>query len=72
MVVVYVDNFMSIVIPVSQYQLHHVANAIMHGIHNVAVPRHEVRRLRGRSRPRLIWSARQPAILSSNAEGNRS
>ncbi len=37
-----------------------------------AVPSHEVRRLRGQSRPWLIQSARQPAILSSNAEGNRS
>ncbi len=40
--------------------------------HPSAVPSHEVRRFRGRSRPRLIRSARQPAILSSNAEGNRS
>jgi hypothetical protein len=37
-----------------------------------AVPSREVRRLRGQSCPRLIWSARQPAILSRNAEGNRS
>ncbi len=37
-----------------------------------AVPSREVRRLRGRSHLRLIWSARQPAILSSNAERNRS
>ncbi len=38
----------------------------------LAVPSHEVRRFRGQSRPRLIWSAHQPAILSSNAEKNRS
>jgi hypothetical protein len=38
MVKVYVDNFMSIVIPVSWEQLRHVANAIMHGIHNVFPP----------------------------------
>jgi hypothetical protein len=37
-----------------------------------AVPSREVPRLRGRSRPRLIRSAHQPAIPSSNAEGNRS
>ncbi len=37
-----------------------------------AVPSRKVRRLRRRSHPRLIWSAHQPAILSSNAEGNRS
>ncbi len=36
-----------------------------------AVPSREVRRLKGQSRPRLIRSARQPAILSSDAEGNR-
>ncbi len=32
---VYVDNFMSIVIPTSKAQLDHVANAIMRGIHDV-------------------------------------
>ena len=32
---VYVDNFMSIVIPTSKAQLDHVANAIMLGIHDV-------------------------------------
>jgi hypothetical protein len=37
-----------------------------------AVPSHEVRRLKGRSRPQPIWSACQPAILSSYAEENRS
>ncbi len=35
MVEVYVDNFMSLVIPVSWEQLPRVANAIMHGIHDV-------------------------------------
>ena len=35
MVEVYVDNCMSFAIPVSQEQLQHVANAIMHGIHDV-------------------------------------
>jgi hypothetical protein len=38
MVEVYVDNFMSLVIPVSWEQLRHVANAIMHGIHDVFPP----------------------------------
>ena len=38
MVEVYVDNFMSLAIPVSQEQLRHVANAIMHGIHGVFPP----------------------------------
>ncbi len=39
MVKVYVDNFMSIVIPVSQEQLQHVARAIMTGIiHDVFSP----------------------------------
>ena len=32
---VYVDDFMSIVIPMSKTQLDHVANGIMRGIHNV-------------------------------------
>jgi hypothetical protein len=32
---VYVDNFMSIVIPTSQEQLTHVATAVMSGIHDV-------------------------------------
>ena len=32
---VYVDDFMSIVIPMSKAQLDHVANAIMRGIHDV-------------------------------------
>ncbi len=32
---VYVDNFMSIVIPTSREQLEHVATAIMTGIHDV-------------------------------------
>jgi hypothetical protein len=35
---VYVDNFMSLVIPVSREQLRHIANAIMHGIHDVFPP----------------------------------
>ncbi len=35
---VYVDDFMSLVIPVSREQLRHVANAIMHGIHDVFPP----------------------------------
>ena len=38
MVEVYVNNFMSLVIPVSREQLRHVANAIMHGIHDVFPP----------------------------------
>jgi hypothetical protein len=38
MVEVYVDNFTSLVIPVSREQLCHVANAIMHGIHDVFPP----------------------------------
>jgi hypothetical protein len=35
---VYVDDFISIVIPASQEQLRHVANAIMEGIHDVFPP----------------------------------
>jgi hypothetical protein len=35
MVEVYVDDFMSLVIPVSQAQLRHVASAVMTGIHDV-------------------------------------
>jgi hypothetical protein len=38
MVKVYVDDFMSLVISVSWEQLRHVANAIMHGIHDVFTP----------------------------------
>jgi hypothetical protein len=38
MVEVYVDDFMSLVIPISQEQLCHVGNAVMHGIHNVFPP----------------------------------
>ena len=38
MVKVYVDDFMSLVIPVSREQLRHVVNAIMHGIHDVFPP----------------------------------
>jgi hypothetical protein len=35
MIEVYVDDFMSLVIPVSQAQLRHVAAAVMTGIHDV-------------------------------------
>ncbi len=35
MVEVYVDDFMSLVIPVSQEQLRHVVTAVMTGIHDV-------------------------------------
>ena len=38
MVEVYVNNFMSLVIPVSWEQLCHVADAIMHGIHDIFPP----------------------------------
>ncbi len=38
MVEVYVNNFMSLVIPVSWEQLCHVANTIMHGIHDFFPP----------------------------------
>jgi hypothetical protein len=38
MVEVYVDDFMSLVIPVSKDQLRHVGNAIMHGIHDIFPP----------------------------------
>jgi hypothetical protein len=38
MVEVYVDDFMSLVIPVSREQLRHVANVMMHGIHDVFPP----------------------------------
>jgi hypothetical protein len=35
---VYVDNFMSLVIPVSSEQLRHIAMAVMMGIHNMFPP----------------------------------
>ena len=35
---VYVDDFIGIVIPTSQQQLDHIANSIMHGIHDVFPP----------------------------------
>ncbi len=38
MVEVYVDDFMSLVIPVLQDQLRHVATAVMTGIHDVFPP----------------------------------
>jgi hypothetical protein len=38
MVKVYVDNFMSLVIPISCDQLRHVATAVMTGIHDVFPP----------------------------------
>ncbi len=38
MVEVYVDDFMSLVIPASQDQLRHVATAVMMGIHNMFPP----------------------------------
>jgi hypothetical protein len=38
MVKVYVDDFMSLVIPMSWEQLCHIANAIMHGIHDIFPP----------------------------------
>ncbi len=38
MVKVYVDDFMSLVIPISRDQLQHVATAVMIGIHDVFPP----------------------------------
>jgi hypothetical protein len=38
MVEVYDDDFMSLIIPVSQEQLQRVASAIMSGIHNIFLP----------------------------------
>ncbi len=38
MVEVYIDNFMSLVIPISKAQLCHVATAVMTGIHDVFPP----------------------------------
>jgi hypothetical protein len=38
MVEVYVDDFMSLVIPISRDQLQHVATAVMTGIHDVFPP----------------------------------
>jgi hypothetical protein len=38
MVEVYVDDFMSLVIPISQEQLQHVMAAVMMGIHDVFPP----------------------------------
>ena len=41
MVEVYVDDFMSLVIPVSREQSRHVANVIIHGIHHVFPPEND-------------------------------
>ena len=41
MVEVYVDDFMSLVIPVSQEQLCHITNEIMHGTHDVFPPEND-------------------------------
>jgi hypothetical protein len=38
MLEVYVDNFMSLIIPVSREQIRHVATAVMTGIHDVLPP----------------------------------
>jgi hypothetical protein len=38
MVEVYIDDFMSLVIPVSQDQLRHVVTAVVTGIHDVFLP----------------------------------
>ncbi len=38
MVDVYINNFMSLIIPVSKAQLCHVATAVMTGIHNAFPP----------------------------------
>jgi hypothetical protein len=38
MVEVYVDDFMSLVIPLSRHQLQHVATAVMTGIHDIFPP----------------------------------
>ena len=38
MLEVFVDDYISLAIPTSQEQMRHVANAVMHGIHNVLPP----------------------------------
>ena len=38
MVKVYVDDFMSLVVPMSREQLRYIANAFMHGIQDVFLP----------------------------------
>jgi hypothetical protein len=38
MLEVYVDNFMNLIIPVSQEQIRHDAMAVMTGIHDVFLP----------------------------------
>lgn len=35
---VYIDDFIPMVIPTTQQQIQHVANTIMHGIHNIFTP----------------------------------
>jgi hypothetical protein len=58
---------------VARSQLHTSENVTpQRGTHGPALPSREVHRLWGRSHPQLILPARQPAIPSSDAEGNRS
>jgi hypothetical protein len=38
---VYVDDYIALAIPTSQHQLKHVANAVMHGVHDVFPPAEE-------------------------------
>ncbi len=68
MLEVYVDDFISLVIPMSQAQLRHIAYAIMEGIHNVSPPptliivmiqswkRNSSRRRDNILPPRLFWA----------------
>ena len=41
LVEVYVDDYIALAIPTSQHQLKHVANAVMHGVHDVFPPAEE-------------------------------
>ena len=50
MLEVYMDNYIALAIPRSQYQLNHVANAIMTGIHDVFPQTNMIRKMRSPSR----------------------
>ena len=50
MLEVYMDNYIALAIPRNQDQLHHVANTIMTGIHDVFPPENMIRNMRSPSR----------------------
>jgi len=64
MVEVYIDDFMSLVIPVSQEQLRHVATAVMTGIHDV-FPADDVNSNNSISEKKLIKQEGQFAMLKT-------